>query len=351
MASLIMTLLVGLIGGLIALRLKIPAGAMIGSMLAVAVFNILTGSAYFPQNIKIVTQIAAGAFIGAGIKKKDVLDLKYMLKPAVLMVTLMITLDLFMGYLMHKASGIDLITALFAAAPAGVVDMSLISDDMGADSSKVAVLQLVRLMSVMIILPPLIKALSCKDDSIKVNDEQVISKKEAVKPEKTKRTNAINLTITMVTAFTLGLIGYVLKVPAGTITFSMASVGALNIVSGRGYMPLNLRRFTQVCAGALIGSRMSFSDLLALRIVIVPAFILLVGIILVNLFIGYLISKVGKIGIVTSLLASAPGGLSDMALIAKDLGGDSPKVAILQLSRYICIIGIFPIIIKLITKG
>jgi uncharacterized membrane protein AbrB (regulator of aidB expression) len=51
-----------------------------------------------------------------------------------------------------------------------------------------------------------------------------------------------------------------------------------------------------------------------------------------------------------AFLASAPGGVSDMALIAKDLGGDSPKVAILQLARYVCVIAFFSALIKFISS-
>ena len=51
------TILIAVIGSYIALKLNFPAGAMIGSLFAVAIFNIITGEAYLPQNIKIITQI------------------------------------------------------------------------------------------------------------------------------------------------------------------------------------------------------------------------------------------------------------------------------------------------------
>ena len=109
-------------------------------MLLVAVYSIITGNAFLPQDARVITQIAAGAFIGSGIKKKDVLDLRKMMKPAVLMLSFMITLDLLMGYIMYKATGISFLTFLFASAPGGLMDISLISQDLGADSSKVAIL-------------------------------------------------------------------------------------------------------------------------------------------------------------------------------------------------------------------
>jgi uncharacterized protein len=358
MIELVLTIIVGFIGGLTALRFKVPAGAMVGSMLATGVFSVTTGKAFMPQDVKVITQIAAGAFIGAGITRKDVLDLRYIVKPAALMVSSMMILNLLMGYIMYRTTGIDLVTCLFASAPAGIVDMSLISSDMGADTSKVAILQMVRLLIVFIVLPPLMKFIHSKLYSNKLQEiakEEVVSTElvetdeKNIKDKKIIREKTINLTLTLGVALVLGLAGYKLGVPAGAMTFAMAAVGALNIYSGKGYMPLNLRKATQVFAGILIGERMTYADVIALKSVIVPALIMLVGIIVVNFFIGFLISKFGGIEIVTALLASAPGGVSDMALIAKDLGGDAPKVAIMQLSRYVCIIAFFPIIIKYVS--
>jgi uncharacterized protein len=358
MTSLIITTVIGAIGGITALRLKVPAGAMVGAMLAVAIFNVLTGQAYMPQNVKIITQIAAGAFIGTGIRYKDVLDMRFMIKPAIYMVLSMIILDLAMGYIMYILTGIDLVTALFACAPGGLVDMSLISSDLGADSSKVAILQLIRLMSVMMIFPPMMKFISVKLNKAKAGGERDISEAVDIKSEQINKVSSqkpltkekgLNLALTSIVGLVAGYIGYVLKIPAGAMTFSMAAVGALNILFSRGYMPINLRKVTQIFAGILIGGKMTYADVISLKSVLLPAFILLIGIIIVNLCIGFLINKISNLELITSLLASAPGGLSDMALIAKDLGGDGPKVAILQLARYVCVLAFFPIIIKYIS--
>lgn len=358
--ELILTLIIGMIGGILALRLKVPAGAMVGSMLSVALYNIITGEAYFPQDLRVITQIATGAFIGSGITKKDVLDLKMMIKPAILMVSTMIILDLFLGYLMFRITDIDLVTSLFACAPGGLVDMSLISADLGADSSKVALLQMVRLMSVLIILPPIIKYIAVRNSTgINKNNEKDLKENivddfskinNSPNNEYTQKERYINLAITVIIASFAGLTGYKLKIPAGAMTASMIAIGALNIFNNKGYMPINIRRVTQIFAGALIGQRMGYGDLIALKSIMLPVLILIIGIIVVNFFIGLFIHRVAKLELVTSLLASAPGGMSDMALVAKDLGGDAPKVAVLQLARYICIVAFYPVIIKLISS-
>ncbi len=345
MQNLLLTLLVAIVGGTIALKLKVPAGAMIGAMISVAIFNIVLGKAYFPVNAKIVTQIAAGAFVGAGITYKDIISLKSIIKPAVIITLGMISINLIMGYLMHKLTGIDLVTSLFACAPGGIVDMSIISSDLGADTSKVAILQLVRLMGVMLILPSLLKLICNKLGVCIVKDKTKVEKEENM-----NNSNIQNLFMTLAVGGIFGTIGYFLKIPAGAMTFSMISVGIFNILSSRGYMPLTLRRITQMCAGALIGERMTFNDLTGMGDIIFPALMILVGIIVTNLALGFLISRNSNLEITTALFSSAPGGMSDMTLIADELGADTPKVAVLQLVRVISVIALFPIIIKYISE-
>lgn len=55
--------------GLCFCRLGIPGGMMVGSIIAVSIWNIATGLAFMPAESKVLAQIIAGAFIGAGIEK------------------------------------------------------------------------------------------------------------------------------------------------------------------------------------------------------------------------------------------------------------------------------------------
>ena len=83
------TVLMGVTGGLTAIKLKIPAGAIIGSMFAVVAFNILTGKAVFPQETRILLQIGTGAYIGSRIYKKDVIELKNIITPTIILTVTM----------------------------------------------------------------------------------------------------------------------------------------------------------------------------------------------------------------------------------------------------------------------
>lgn len=48
-----LTLLIGLLGGLLFKKLKIPAVFMIGSMVVVAIINVIFGNLYVPRNLKL----------------------------------------------------------------------------------------------------------------------------------------------------------------------------------------------------------------------------------------------------------------------------------------------------------
>ena len=70
----------------------------------------------------------------------------------------------------------------------------------------------------------------------------------------------------------------------------------------------------------------------------------------VNVVSGILISRVGGIDPLTGMLSSAPGGISDIPLIAEDMGADSSKVLVLQFIRYILGLGVFPTLINLLPE-
>jgi uncharacterized membrane protein AbrB (regulator of aidB expression) len=75
---LMLTLGVAVAGGLLLSQVGIPAGAMIGSMLATAVLGISTGKVFFPVRFRPVIQISVGAFLGARMTYDSLLSLQVM---------------------------------------------------------------------------------------------------------------------------------------------------------------------------------------------------------------------------------------------------------------------------------
>jgi len=153
MIKIFYTLLVATAGGLIGLKLKIPAGTLIGAMIAVAIFNISTNHGTVPNQLKIGAQIIVGGVIGLNFSMEMVRNLKTMIILALILVVGLTTFSLILGFVIHKVTGMDLLTALFSCSPGGLADMSIISEAYGAETAKVVIMHSLRLMTVVTIFP------------------------------------------------------------------------------------------------------------------------------------------------------------------------------------------------------
>lgn len=153
MDKLVFPALAALAGGLIANKLRIPAGALIGAMIAVGAYNLLRTEANIPAELRVGIQIAAGALIGSRITSGALAGMKGLVLPALIMIGAVLATNFAIGFILYKTGRIDLSTALFASAPGGLTEMTLAADAVGADAPKVAALQLVRLICVLSFLP------------------------------------------------------------------------------------------------------------------------------------------------------------------------------------------------------
>ena len=339
-------------GGLLLNKLKFPAGALVGALLAVGVLNIVTGKMYMPSQIKIIAKAISGLFIGMSVTMDTVRGLKKLFKPAIILVVIIQSLCLAMGVLLSNLSSLDNVTALFSVAPGGMMDMTLMTMDLGGDSSVVAVLQVIRLLSVYCISMPLARFLSKRladDDSCHLEKQfGVPAKKEALPAEEKKKRILFSAAVALVG----GIIGYFLSEWAdfGTLLLITCMVisAFVNIKTGKLYMPRSVRRVAQILSGSLIGLNMTYESLIRIRSALIPALIICVGFVIINVVLAFVIHKTCGIKMSTAMLASSAGGASESALVAQDFGASPAIVSVLQVTRLVCTTAIYPVIVKFI---
>jgi membrane AbrB-like protein len=155
-----MTLLVGTAGGIIGIKLKLPAGALFGAMVATATYNLLTSKGYVPPQANTILQIVIGATIGLNFNMENIKGLGSIFFSAVIMVIGLMVFSLILGFIISKVTGMDMITALFSASPGGLSNIVLISDAYGAQAHIVALLHTLRLVSVVVFMPIIVKFIS-----------------------------------------------------------------------------------------------------------------------------------------------------------------------------------------------
>lgn len=337
---LMLTLAVGIIGYFLAKKLKFPAPAMIGSMLAVGIYNAIWGSAYMPVSLKALTQGVAGMFIGLRMSKDDFKNIKKLARP-IIFLCLTFTVNTFVvGILINKICGIDIMTALLSCVAGGVTDVSLISIDMGAETSIVALMHTIRLVSTLLIFPLWIAFFTRaeKDE----DDEKMITS-----TNKTSDHRLLGNALSVIIAFVLGYLGSLTGIPAGSLIFAMVGV-----MIAHWYIPqIKCDRFVKTCgqlfAGSIVGATITRETIIAIPSLFGPMLLLVGSYWLINIFYGKVCAKRGLLDLKTAMFAACPAGASDMALIASDLGADLAKIGLIQVLRLIYSVSVMPQLIML----
>ena len=352
--SVILTLVIAAAGGAVFSRLKIPAGFMLGAMFFVMAANMIFDKLTVPQFLITASRILAGTLIGSKISKSSFAGLNKMMIPMIFAIVLTLVLSIVSGFLILSVSDIKRAEAFFGTAPGGISDMSLISEEFGADMSRVALLQLVRVIVCIAVIPVFVRQM-CKrrpwmllrnaDPKIAVCDDKVKTDKNIKKQDKS---GLIRLLATATAGFAGGMLGHISGIPAGALTGAVVFVGALKVKGVELRVPPEAAIIAQVVIGSVIGVSMNRQSVKELGAVIVPAAIIGLSMILIGLLLGIIIHKVWKIDIDTALLSTSPGGMTEMSLMAADLGADASAVAAVHLFRVLAVIIMYPLLLKLL---
>ncbi len=134
--------------------LKVPAGLMVGGMIAGAIIHLSgTVGGMMPQEILIPCQVLLGAFIGLRFSGTDVRLLLGAAVPS--LVSFVIAIAIAAGVAAVVAWGLDLPLGqvLVAFAPGGLEAMTIMAFVLGLDPAYVGVHQLARFLGISLILP------------------------------------------------------------------------------------------------------------------------------------------------------------------------------------------------------
>ena len=350
----LLTMAVAVTGGFLFMKLKVPAGALVGALLFTGVLSVLTGHMFMYTGLKVLTKTVAGLFIGMSVTSESVKKLASLIKPAVILVAVIIILCLGMGLAMYRFSGLDVVTSLFSVAPGGMQDMTLMTIDLEGDAAVVAVMQVLRLLSVYFISMPIVKLLTKK--SGRQEGQTGASERgrgSSGRPSGEIRKKRIHFT--SLVALAGGAAGYLIAELADFSTLilivSMVTAASVNLATGKLYMPVIVRRITQMMSGALIGVTVGYDSIVHLKMALVPAVFITMGFVVINVIIAMIISRVCHMDIATAMLSSSAGGASESALVAPDFGADPAIVSVLQVTRLVCVTAFYPVLVKFILPS
>lgn len=332
-----LTLAAALLGGLALSRLKVPGGMMLGAAIGASALNLSFGNAHLPALTKTVAQVVVGAFIGAGVERSELPQMRGALKPALVIIFGLLGLNILTGLLIHRFSSLDLLTSFMSTTPGGISDMPIVAAEMGADASKVLVLQFVRFAIGIGIFPSLIGGLT--------RAEHQRGGEPASRPAR-QGSGWLGVVLILAAAATSGLLGRLSGLPAGTMAFATFGGILFKLLYPKAWVPTWLRRAAQCLSGAYIGANIGITQIKEMLALPVPIALLLLSLLSGTLLIGFVLYKMRAFTLREGMLAATPAGASDMALISFDLGISNINLVLVHVMRVIAVITFFPAILK-----
>lgn len=337
-------------GWLLGKKLKVPAGRMIGAMLAVAALEIITNIVWYPQVLFYLVKVMAGVFIGVRFQRQDVTVLKRLALPFVIMIVSMFLLNIALSKLIDVTTTMDQVTALLATAPGGLTEMTIFAVDFQADAALVSAMHICRVILVIGLFPQFARLFARlyhrghprpdAEATGEADQDEVPEAKQPVIP--------LNVTLTLLVATVGGWLGNISGISGGVMVGSTLATVAFSLSTGRASMPLQYRWSVQMFAGLIIGSGMTMASLHSMRGLGLAVLIMMVGYLILWLLLSFALVKLARMDIETAMLSTSPAGASDMSLLALDMGGNSSQVSAMQMLRLVTVITVFPMLFHLV---
>ncbi|KPF41992.1 ammonia monooxygenase [Rhizobium sp. AAP43] len=236
-----------------------------------------------------------------------------------------------LGYLIARADILPGTTAVWGTSAGAASAMVLMAEAHGADARLVAFMQYLRVVFV--------ATGAAMMAAFVFNIEGGVARETVWFPE----TDWLDLGFTLIVAVLAASVGARLKIPAGTMLLPLAATTILHVL---GYITLNLPAWLLALAYGIIGWRVGLTFTRRILRHAASALPQIVGSILVLMtFCGglaFLLWRVMGIDPLTAYLATSPGGLDSIAIIAATTDVDMSFVMALQTMRLIIIILIGP---------
>ncbi len=144
-----------IIGWRVAKILHLPTAQMLGAILMTAIFSISFGHVQpVPGWLMAPAQASIGLYMGQLLDADKLAKTKVLVPLTVLGTAALIVVSVVVAYSLSARYGFSIITAFLAMAPGGIAEMSLAGMSMGEDVSVILTYQLVRILSINLLVPP-----------------------------------------------------------------------------------------------------------------------------------------------------------------------------------------------------
>lgn len=317
-------LAVGLPAGWLFAWLDTPIPWMIGPMVAVAVINLCGVRVYAVPYARQIGQVIIGSAVGLYFTPPVVVALGVHIG-AIALATLSAFLIGGLGALtMSRVSGIDAKSAFFASIPGGAMAMAVLAERYGASVPPVAVAHSLRVSVVIIVVP---FALTYGGVPMEI---------AAYRPQL-----ALDVPVLIAwigAGFVVGEVSERLRMHNGYMLMPIFLGAGLTVAGVElSAVPSWLIDFAQLMFGLVLGSRYERAFFARHRMFIPFALFNSVFILVASALVGLGIAWGFDLPIASMIIATAPGGMGEMTIVAQALQIGVPLVVAFHLFRVVVV--------------
>lgn len=357
LSGMLFLITIGITGYLLFYILGLPTPALLGPFFMVMV-AIALGFPLEPV-APVVTrglQVILGTFIGFGIDRKVLGNMKKLLIPSVLIIlwTLVITFGL--GSVLIYYFNIDPATAFLSTAPSGLAESAMLAMEVEAEVGMVSMFQLTRFLLTLLLFPVIIRVLHKKAKNSAKNPYHTLvlmrwKKLLGINRDRKKSNGNRETVFLQVKTFLIGMagamVGVILSIPAGALMGSFLAVMVMSLAGSRMGKPHeNIRTFMQLGVGSTLGLNVSQASWLDLKSVFLPMIAFTVLMFLTSFGLYLVLMKLTKWDQYSCIISVAPAGVTPMTILAYEHADHPLEVSLLHMVRLMTVkVVILPILV------
>ncbi len=340
-------LAIAMVAGISFSWLHVPVGWLLAPMLVGIAYAIIQGSRQpLPPAFKMVGQVIIGIFTATRFSPETLSVATTYAIPMLLCVFTTGSLSMFNGYLLSRWAGIDRTTAFLGFIPGAASSIVAMSEEMGADALTVALIQYVRVLLVVLLMPAAASLL------FPVNPDTQVAAPVAM----TNNLPSLPIILNLLVLAGCGVLGVWggrrLRLPSsGFLGPFIVGLVTFWILPYQLQVPQFLFYAGLLLVGLSIGVQFDWQIAQKLLKAVLIEVGLVILLILSCLAVGYEFHVVTHVDTITAVLGFTPGGIEAMIATVMQLGGDTGLVLAMQLTRMLSILLIAPWLVAVLVKN
>lgn len=317
-----------------------PASFLLGPMLVGIVFAAKGANLYVPRPYLLCSQAIVGCLVAKSLDPSIIGTIAGDWGAIVLVVSTTVCASTFAGWVIARTGLLPGTTAAWGCSPGAATGMVAMAEEFGADPRLVAFMQFLRVTLVIVIatvVSRMIFGVTATEHVSGVTQPFIDQLPELLK--------------TLAVAATGAILARLLKIPSGAVFIPLICTAVLQ---GMGLLTVTLPPWLLITAFAIIGLWVGLRFTRETVLYAIRALpIMLVGTLTLIALCG--VSALMLVWLIdtdplTAFLATVPGGLDAIAIIAVDSNADISFVLALQTVRLFVVIVTGPILAKMICK-